>query len=656
MPPPIAGVPFGKYILLSKLAMGGMAELFLAKTKTGSDRTIVLKRVLPEYAEEREFLTMFLNEARIAAQLNHPNIIQIYDLGHESEQYFIAMEFIDGCDLSTAVKAAGGKVRPEIGARIGAQLCDALYYANTMVGSDGKSLDIIHRDVTPGNIMLAKGGGVKLVDFGIAKASVQFDRTRPGVVKGKFRYMSPEQLDEIPLDGRSDLFSLGVLLYEVTTGDKLFDSKQIIETLKAVKSLNPPPPHVLVPGFPKALSAIIMRALEKNRDKRYRTAKDMQLELETYLATTGPASDLTAFMRKLFPEERADPTPRKTGQIRKPLPDGTAPMNGDDVKRMVAEADKRAAARKAEQSPPPVDEPITRDMGPVVPPRKVTHEPPRRKTAAPSPGLSFDDKTSMEPSLSRAPVPGPPKSVITRPGPPTDDEDEATQHGGDTTGKVLPPIPRRPTRDQSSLDAPIRRPSRPQMKALAPEEEDEGATSTSSVTETAPGPSSSRRAPQGPGVAAPRSKKKKKASNTPLVIALGLALLVVVAVVAWIWHGRAAVPLEPQPPVEEVEVKPRSKPENKPRPEPAPDSTAVKPPAKEDPPPVEGAPEGKLTLQGHKAIRVLENAKELCAQLDCTVSLPEGDHTLTIIEGKRKSTTKIRVVAGSVQTKKLTMK
>jgi len=309
-------VQFGKYTLLRKLAMGGMAELFLAKDP-GREVPVVIKRVLPHFTEDTEFLTMFLNEARIAVLLDHPGIVGVYDLGREEEHLFIAMEYIDGRDLETLAHAAGG-VPPEIATAIGIAICDALYYANTKTDPKGTPLNVIHRDVTPGNVMISRAGAVKLVDFGVAKATTQGERTRAGVVKGKFRYMSPEQVELKELDGRSDLFSLGVLLYEVTTGVKPFDRKQILDVVRAISRENPKPPAEIISGYPKPLSDVIMQALAKDRDKRFATARDMKLALEKAMGTkTGPA-DIAAFLTE---SERARPrTSTKGIAVSKPAP------------------------------------------------------------------------------------------------------------------------------------------------------------------------------------------------------------------------------------------------------------------------------------------------------------------------------------------------
>lgn len=309
---------FGNYVLLRKLAKGGMAELFVATVRGRSER-VVIKRVLPSYSSEADFLKMFLNEARIAAQLAHPNIVRVFDLGQEGDHLYLAMEFIDGFDLDLITRVAGGRLPPDIAAGIAISICEALHCANRVSDRTGRPLNVVHRDVTPGNVMLTRAGVVKLVDFGVAKAAASIDKTRPGVVKGKFRYMSPEQVAFKELDGRSDLFSLGVLLYEVTTGQRPFERKQVLDTIQALSTWDPPPPHTLLPHYPLWLSEVILRALEKDRDRRYLSGKEMKQALEAALPRPVGPPEIAAFLAdlsrkhpdRLPPPNPADVTPSR---------------------------------------------------------------------------------------------------------------------------------------------------------------------------------------------------------------------------------------------------------------------------------------------------------------------------------------------------------
>ncbi|MEQ8977346.1 MAG: serine/threonine-protein kinase, partial [Deltaproteobacteria bacterium] len=253
---------FGRYELIEKIATGGMAEIFLARHHAlpDFDRLVVVKRLLPALARDATFVSMFLDEARTSAGLNHPNVVQIYDLGVMDDQYFIAMELIEGEDLVEITHRATEleqSIPVAIAARIVADTCKALHHAHEQTGYDGKPLNIVHRDVSPHNVLVTYAGDVKIVDFGIAKARTQTSKTGAGMLKGKYSYMSPEQCMGTSLDRRSDLFSLGVVLYELTTGRRLFHFERSHDILEAITEAPIPPPSQVVRGYPKALEAIV---------------------------------------------------------------------------------------------------------------------------------------------------------------------------------------------------------------------------------------------------------------------------------------------------------------------------------------------------------------------------------------------------------------
>ena len=229
----------GRYQLLALLATGGMAEIYLARQTgiQGFNRIVVVKRVHPHLARDANFLEMFFDEARIAAQLNHPNIVQIFDLGNESGQYFIAMEYLEGESLAYLVSEAQRTAKvmpPEIAAGIVSQICDGLGYAHRLCDETGAPMHIVHRDVNPQNVIVMFSGQVKLVDFGIAKAALQEHHTTVGTLKGKLSYMSPEQCRCDPLSASSDVFSLGVCFWELLTHNRLFKRQNEVETMNAI--------------------------------------------------------------------------------------------------------------------------------------------------------------------------------------------------------------------------------------------------------------------------------------------------------------------------------------------------------------------------------------------------------------------------------------
>jgi serine/threonine protein kinase len=275
--------PFGKYILLEKIALGGMAEIFRAKTigAEGFEREVVIKRILPHYTEDEAFTRMFIDEATIAAKLHHANIVQIFDFDKVDDTYYIAMEFVEGKDLKK-IRERLTKNKESLTVwqivSIGIEVAKALQYAHSRAHK-GQQLSIVHRDVSPQNIMISYAGEVKLMDFGIAKAAERSTKTRAGTVKGKVAYMSPEQARGKTLDRRSDLFALGVIMWEMLTRKRLFSGETDFETLSNVLNQDIVPPSTHNPDVPKELDAVILKALEKEPDQRHDDCGQLQREL-----------------------------------------------------------------------------------------------------------------------------------------------------------------------------------------------------------------------------------------------------------------------------------------------------------------------------------------------------------------------------------------
>tara|TARA_R110002096_G_scaffold239101_2_gene430770 strand:- start:7296 stop:9851 length:2556 start_codon:yes stop_codon:yes gene_type:complete len=277
----------GRYELQKKIAVGGMAELYLAQVSGvgGFQKQVVVKRILPQLAESKELFRMFLDEARIAATLQHPNVVQVYDSCQEDGEYFMAMEYLDGTDLRTLRKVLADKALPlpwEHAVHIVTSIAAGLHYAHDKRGLDNTPLGIVHRDVTPHNIFLTREGGVKLVDFGIAKAQGRIaQETALGTLKGKLAYMSPEQCQGEDIDRRSDLYSLGVILFELTTGRRLYKSTTEYQLIKEIVETDIKPPSSFM-EYPKELEAIVLKCLEKNPDDRYSSAREIQADLEGF--------------------------------------------------------------------------------------------------------------------------------------------------------------------------------------------------------------------------------------------------------------------------------------------------------------------------------------------------------------------------------------
>jgi serine/threonine protein kinase len=305
---------FGKYDLLALLATGGMAEIWLARVSgmAGFEKLVVIKRLLDKLAIDNEYVEMFLDEARINARLTHSNIVQVLELGQVEGKYFMAMEFVPGLSVSQVGKRATkvlGNVPQEVACGIITQSCSGLHYAHEKTMPDGSPLNIIHRDVSPQNLILTYEGLVKVLDFGIAKADQRQSQTRTGLVKGKFSYMSPEQCLGQGLDKRSDVFALGIVLFELCTARRLFKRGSTYETYTAITKADVPSPRKLNPQVHEAVEAVILRSLALKRDDRYATADAMQDALEEAMRKAGlrgSATDLARFMNETFAAEEAE--------------------------------------------------------------------------------------------------------------------------------------------------------------------------------------------------------------------------------------------------------------------------------------------------------------------------------------------------------------
>jgi serine/threonine-protein kinase len=301
---------FGKYELERKLAVGGMAEIFLATYMgpEGFKKHVAIKRILPHLTEDQDFVTMFLDEARLVARFNHPSIVQIFELGQVQQRYFLAMEYVHGVSMSKVLKACAKKQVPfplEYGSKILANACEGLEYAHNFTDADGTPLNLIHRDVSPQNIMLSYDGVVKVLDFGIAKAAGNIYQTRTSSLKGKAAYMSPEQITQKSgLDRRSDIFSLGIVLFEFATGKRPFGGDTELELMMSIVQSAPTDPQQLNPNVPGDLAKVMYQALEKDRAKRYQTAREMRAELEHFLLSRQVLVDsytLGNFVREVVP-------------------------------------------------------------------------------------------------------------------------------------------------------------------------------------------------------------------------------------------------------------------------------------------------------------------------------------------------------------------
>ena len=341
-------VRFGQYTLIERMAVGGMAEVFLALRPgvEGFEKRVAIKRIRSHLSTEDAFIKMFLFEAKLAATLQHPNIVQIYDLGKLADSYYIAMEYVSGRDMSKVVPQAeklGISYPLEYAMLVAADVLEGLAYAHEKVDDYGQPLNIIHRDVTPENIMVGWNGHVRILDFGVAKASSQTDPTRAGEIKGKLSYMSPEQAMGKILDHRTDLFTLGVVLYEWLTGYKLFTGENEMAVLKSIIDGRIYPPTYFRDDVPTGVEDIVMKALSKNRDDRYQSAKEMLFDVRQWLQVgadfTPTNVHLANFMKQIF----ADEIERERSML------------------------ASAKSYRARRTPPPVPRSTTEDLEPISP-------------------------------------------------------------------------------------------------------------------------------------------------------------------------------------------------------------------------------------------------------------------------------------------------
>ncbi|MCB9506047.1 MAG: serine/threonine protein kinase [Myxococcales bacterium] len=284
---------FGKHCLLERVSIGGMAEVYRARpfNAPGFKRFLALKRILPNLAADSEFISMFVDEAKIAVQLNHRAVCQIYELGRLEGSFYIVMEYIAGRDVLALQNwfRKRKKIMSVVQAAfIAAEVCEGLDYAHRKVSDDGQPLNIIHRDISPQNVLVSYEGEVKLIDFGIARAATTNQTTQVGVLKGKFGYMSPEQVDALPLDHRSDIFAVGTLLWEMLTARRLFYGDSDFATLEKVRSATIEPPSSRNANVPQEIDRIVLRALTRDRDERYAWASEMAADLRAFLATAAP--------------------------------------------------------------------------------------------------------------------------------------------------------------------------------------------------------------------------------------------------------------------------------------------------------------------------------------------------------------------------------
>ena len=360
---PEAAEEYGNYFLLEKIAVGGMAELFKAQQRgvQGFQKIVAIKRILPHFSDNEDFVTMFIDEAKLAAQLTHPNIVQIFDLGKAGSSYYIAMEYVNGRDLRTLlrkVREFGSPFPEQVAAFVVMKVAAALDYAHRKRGFDDRELKLVHRDISPQNILLSTEGAVKLVDFGIAKAASKASHTVAGALKGKLLYMSPEQATGQPLDNRSDLYSLGLVLFELLTGVRCFQADSELGVLEKVRLGRISDLATLNPNVSREMVGIVNRALQKGVDHRYPSARFLERDLRDYLQRLGAPiteHDVAEYMNALLRGSREHLESLVSSRFPMPtsLTSGTHRVSGDRFTSVTAV--QHAPASQLETSAVPAE-------------------------------------------------------------------------------------------------------------------------------------------------------------------------------------------------------------------------------------------------------------------------------------------------------------
>lgn len=303
-----------KYKISRRIGRGGMAEVFLAVQEGigGFEKLVVVKRIFQQFCSDAHFVDMFLQEARLAASIRHPNVVHINDIEQDDEGYFLVMEYLSGESLAytwEALRSRQQRMPPNIACRIGAAVAAGLHHAHIATDAAGNPQPIVHRDVTPSNLIVCYNGVVKVVDFGVAKATLSEGHTRAGALKGKMSYLSPEQVEDLPIDGRTDVFQLGICLHEMLSGRRLFKGKNDHQKMQAVMEKEIRPPSYFNPKVPRVLDEVILTALERDPQRRHQSADALRRALEGALVELGSAvsdSDVGEWMRESFPDRYAE--------------------------------------------------------------------------------------------------------------------------------------------------------------------------------------------------------------------------------------------------------------------------------------------------------------------------------------------------------------
>jgi len=413
------GTRLGRYRILKRLALGGMAELYLARNEAaaGFTKVVALKRVLPHLAEDAAFVSMFLNEAKLASSLEHPNIASVTDFGRDGRDYFMVLEFVHGRGVDELLRAAAkrGGIPLECALTICVAVAGALHHAHEAADERGVPLGLVHRDVSPSNILVSYDGAVKLVDFGIAKATSQADATRSQALKGKIPYMAPEQARGAGVDRRTDVYALGVVLYELTTGRRCFFAEGEFALLNKVADGKYAAPHKVLRGYPEALEAIVTRALDVDPNRRHATARELHGAIEEFAASHGHRLSTVAlgdavtdlFGDAPFPTTVSVPLPESETAVRSLLSSSKGRRRvgwiGGAVLGITVGGVLGAVAVRGQSADE--EEPASVDLPAAPPTREVADSPPPDPSSEPSSDVDDVEIIVAEPTPDEQPPP-----------------------------------------------------------------------------------------------------------------------------------------------------------------------------------------------------------------------------------------------------------
>ena len=458
---PQEGTTSNRYAILGRIATGGMAEIFLARATNvaGFERYVVLKRILPERARDPAFVKMFLDEARLAAQLHHPNIAQVHDIGRLGDSFFFTMEYVHGEDVRALLQrlAALRRTLPvQHALLIAAGAAAALHHAHERTGSDRRPLGVVHRDVSPSNVMVSFEGAVKLVDFGVAKATQRSTETRTGTVKGKIAYLSPEQCKGGGIDRRSDIFSLGIVMYELLTTTRLFKRETDFSTMTAIVNDEALPPSLQRPELTPAIDQVVLNALAKDPAQRYATAGELLDAIEAAAEQSSKSMSphaLGRFLRELFGErpepwielDVRDDAPSVVTVTSESMAAVVPPTDMLATAPMLPASSSRASGAMPVLAPSPTSAEIEEELRKTVSLRRETNGedesgssmPGVRPLRAPTEEWADTRRIPKQPGVESGPVgvPAPPP-----PGPPPGSR--PTQIGTPPIPIAMPPAPR----------------------------------------------------------------------------------------------------------------------------------------------------------------------------------------------------------------------